>query len=305
MDDPVFVPRSLEDLELEWPPEITHFSASSAKMAVRCEEQWRQRYILGKKSPPNLALIGGKADHAAIEQSMLKKITSFTDLPVKEVTEAFVESVEKEVDQAGGLSELEWKDDLDTEAARVREYDDLRTHGQRVVKAYHETASPLLQPIAVEAPIEILVPGLPVKVIGYIDLIANDAQLQIDNPFFDVSAQTRIIDRKRRKRASAKIEPEWSIQAEIYQLAHPLRHDWHISVHGTKTPSVMLPNAHPTLVQAVPSRERSERLLQQIVAKIGWLYQRYGPDDPWPTTGKLHPWACGFCAYRPACWGWA
>ncbi len=39
--------------------------------------------------------------------------------------------------------------------------------------------------------------------------------------------------------------------------------------------------------------------------KIGFLYQRYGPDEPWPATGKAHTWACGYCGFKPDCWGWA
>lgn len=32
----LFIPRTLEELALEWPPELDHISASSLKMAVRC-----------------------------------------------------------------------------------------------------------------------------------------------------------------------------------------------------------------------------------------------------------------------------
>ena len=47
-----FVPRTLEDLAYDFPPALQHLSASSLKMAVRCEEQWRQRYILGRREVP-------------------------------------------------------------------------------------------------------------------------------------------------------------------------------------------------------------------------------------------------------------
>jgi len=277
--------------QIPWPEEIEHFSASSAKMAVRCPEQWRQRYILGKKAPPSLAMLGGRADHGAIEMSMRQKITSYEDLPVAEVKKAFVEILENAVEKSGGVNELESKTDN-----VVREYDDLRRSGQLSVATYHTIASPFLQPVAVEEKFEIQVPGLPVKVIGYIDLIANDVTFgnEVDD------ASNRMIDRKRRARSTRNIEPEWKMQAEIYQLAEPIPFDWHVTV-DKKEPEVLWGEG---MTQEVPPKARSERLLNQIVSQIGFYYTTYGPDQGWPVTGKLHPWSCGYCGYRDDCWGW-
>lgn len=285
-----FSPRPLAELEFTFPPELEHISASSLKMAVRCEEQWRQRYILGKKVPPGLPMLAGRADHAAIEHSMLQKIDSYEDLPVGEVRERFVSELEYEVEKEGGIGEIEVRD-AETPQAKQRAYDELRVHGPQVVAVYHTLASPTIQPVAVEKEFHLEVPGLPVEVMGRIDLVAEGQEV----------VTRRIIDRKRRARRTLKIEPEWSIQAEIYQLAEPVPHEWHLSV-TTKEPQAVF--GAPELVQRVPPQERSERLLRQLVAKLGWLYQRYGPDEPWPTSGKLHPWACGYCGYRDTCWGW-
>ena len=106
----------------------------------------------------------------------------------------------------------------------------------------------------------------------------------------------------RKRSASARPEPDWTIQAEVYQLFRPLPHDWHISV-WTKVPQVLF--GLQDLTQPVPARARSERLLAQIVSQIGFLYQRYGPDEPWPAGGRLHPFACNYCGYRDGCWAWA
>lgn len=284
MPGEVFVPRTAQELELTWPPELDHISASSLKMAVRCEEQWRQRYILGRKQPPSLSMLSGRADHKAIELSMVQKIESHVDLPVKDVKERYVEELEEDVEREGGINELEVKD-ADTPQAKLRAFDAERQHGPEVVAVYHNTISPHVQPVAVEKEFRLGVAGLPVEVLGYIDLLTS----------------REIIDRKRRARRTLKIEAEWSIQAEIYQLAVPLPHQWHLSV-TTKTPQAVA--FEDELTQTLPPRERSERLLRQLVSKIGWLYQRFGPDEPWPTTGKLHPWACGYCGFREGCWGW-
>lgn len=287
-----FVPRSLEELSHEFPPELAHISASSLKMAVRCEEQWRQRYILGKKVPPSLGMLAGRADHKAIGESMTRKLTSGEDLPVSEVQDLYVQILEDEVELEGGLSGLE--------GGSVDAFDHERKHGQEVVAVYHRSVSPTLQPVAIEQEFRIQVPELPVEVLGYVDLIADAAypNLFINNP------GERIIERKRRKNASTKIVTEWTIQAEIYQLAYPLNHEWQISAYGTKRPTVVTALDSLTLLQAPRNPALTQRLMQQLVAKLGWLYQRYGPDEPWPTSGKLHPWACTMCGYRPNCWGW-
>jgi hypothetical protein len=281
-----FIPRTLDDLALSWPKELNHFSASSAKMAVRCPEQWRQRYVLGKKSPPSLSMLLGRADHKAIETSMEQKIKTYEDLPVKDVVERFHAEIDEEVRNVG-IDELEIPD----ATGKLKKHeiiDKQRVHRATILQNYHVVMSPTVQPIAVEEAFSIEIPELPVQVVGYVDLVAVEPDFSGDGPY--------MIDRKHGKRSRTRVEPEWGIQAEVYQLHRPVKHVWHTSSDA---------NTLGTLEQACPPRGRSERMLQQIVATIGFCYQKYGPDEPWPTTGKLHPWACGYCGFRETCWGWA
>lgn len=301
-----FDPTPIEEIVHKWPPELDHLSASSLKMAVRCPEQWRQRYLLNKKEPPALALMLGGADHKAIEKSMAQKIETHTDLPVGEVRSAFVEEIERRVDSVGGINEVVVKG-ADDKPSRIKVYDEERRHGQEVVAAYHTQVSPQFQPLTVEESFSIEVPGLPVKVIGYIDITAERVRpgqetLVPDEWQTDYMGQ-RVIDRKRRSNAKKKPEPDWVMQNEIYQIVKPVPFDYHISV-ATKTPYCILPEQAPDLRVPVAPLERSTLLLKQIAAEIGFLYMRFGPDHPWPTKGKLHPWACGYCGFRKDCWGW-
>lgn len=288
-----FTPRTIEDLEHEFPPQLSYISASSIKMAIRCEEQWRQVYVQKIRKPPSLSMLAGRADHAAIEHSMRQKIETFVDLPVNDVEQAYIEQLEMQVEDSGGLNEIETR--ADTQAGKVKEYDSARTIGRKAVAAYHRVASPLVQPHAVEEQFELPLNGLPVILTGYIDLIGSDAQALDPSP--------RIIDRKTSKRPSNKPMPEWVIQAEVYQLAYPYEHEWHVT-GLTSVPSIILPGPSNPLRIPVANAQTTTRFVEQVVAKIGWLYQRYGPDAPWPTTGKLHPWACGYCGFRDNCWGW-
>lgn len=284
-----FQPRSLRELEFEFPPELDHVSASSIKMAVRCEEQWRQRYILGKKIVPSLAMLLGRADHGAIEHSMVQKIETHEDLPVSEVKEFFVYSLESEVEKEGGISEVEVtvKGEPASTPQKIAMYDKERTQGQQVVEVYHRNVSPLIQPRSIEKSFEVQIPGLPVRMTGRIDMIG-----------YHEGVEDTMIDRKRKTRAITKPDAEWSIQADVYQWVEPIPHAWHVSV-SKKEPEIVT-----NLWQPVRNRANTEMFLNQLVAKLGWLYQKYGPDEPWPTTGKLHPWACGYCGFRDNCWGW-
>jgi PD-(D/E)XK nuclease superfamily protein len=293
-----FVPRSLEEVTHEWPPELDHLSAGSFKMLVRCPEQWRQRYVLGKKVPPALAMLVGGADHAAIEHSMRPKVESGTDLPVQEVQTRFVHELEARVDNSGGLGEIEIRGAAD-KPARVKAYDEARRDGPHLVGIYHEKVSPTLQPLVVEKQFSIEVPGVPVPVIGYIDMIAAPAQETLME-----SEGPAIIERKRAGSAKSKAEPDWTMQGEVYQLSDPLPYHFHISV-ATKNPRVLTPSlGAPALAVPLAPRKRSELLVRQLAAEVGFYYMRYGPEHPWPAKGKLHPWACAYCGYKPDCWGW-
>ena len=291
-----FQPRSLDELMLEWPPELDHISASSVKMASRCKEQWRQRYVLGKKQVPAAALILGRADHAAIEHSMTQKILSYTDSPVTEVKEKFVQVVEEEIEKDGGYKELEVRDGKEivkSIAKKKQVVGEQKRFGSSLVGMYHHQVSPRLQPVAVEHHFEIET-RLPVKITGYIDLITTDVR----NPDWPET----IVDRKRVSRFG--VQAEWRLAADVYQLAYPVPHEWHLS-NTSGGGRIQVPDRPESeLVQPPPDPERALLFLEQIMAEIGFLYRKYGPDHPWPTNGKLHPFACNYCGYRPDCWGW-
>lgn len=295
-----FIPRTLEELNLTWPADLDHFSASSVKMAVRCPEQWRQRYVLGRKTPPAAALILGRADHKAIEHSLSQKMTSYTDLGSKEVMDKFVQVAEEEVERDGGFAEMEIKDgkDMVKGIAKKRQvFGEQKRSGATLAAAYNTQVARSLQPVAIEEPIELHV-GLPVKITGYIDLVA--AIGAPGKPPLD-GAPLQIIDRKRAARRG--VQAEWRLQADVYQLARPIPFSWHLSLHNNGT--IVTPQDDEVLVNPVAPPERTILFFEQIIAEIGHLYQRYGPDAPWPTKGKLHPFACGYCGYRDRCWGWA
>lgn len=257
--------------------------------------------MLGRKIPPNLNLLVGSADHEAIQVNMAQKVESYRDLPVKEVAERFGESLERKVEESGGLAEIEVKEGpriVTDKVAKQRLYDVQRSDGHLPVVAYHQKVGMGLQPELVEHKFSVEVPHVPVPLIGYIDLVATPVQQTM-------LEQTRtIIERKRRFSSRRKPEPEWTMQGEVYQLAVPAPYDFHISALNKASVSILTPASVEELRVPLAPRERSLRLVEQIVAEIGFYYRRFGPDEPWPAKGKLHPWACNYCGFREGCWGW-
>jgi hypothetical protein len=289
----LFVPQTIEELSLTWPEELDHISASSLKMACRCPEQWRQVYVLGRRVVPNAAMIAGSADHAAVEHSMVQKIHSHVDLPVREVQDRFVTELEDRVGEVG-IADLEVKkgsEKLKGVTAKQVELGKIKEAGVVFVGNYHTHASPRIQPVTVEEEFSFRPSGFPVNVVGRIDITAT------------VDGKTpRIIDRKRRGSFNKKPEPEWVVQGRIYQLVKEIPHEWHITF--TKNGSLQIGGDNYT-IEPQP-RWKSEKLLSHVIGEIGYFMQRYGPDEPWPARGQLHTWACGYCACRDggSCWAW-
>lgn len=263
-----------------------HLSATQLSMFSRCPEQYRQRYLLGRKERPGAALVWGSADHYAHEVNFRQKIESHEDLPTGDVLDAFADGIAKSLDEHGGELEVEW--------GRVR-LADVKDRGAQLVATYHSRVSPLVQPLAVEEKFELEVPGLPVPIIGYID----------------TETERAIIDRKT---SSAKVtapKPSWRLQGTLYQAAKRKPVSWHVGTK-TKVPAVYT-SLHPeTPALHVPFEPTYVNVTLQrvtfLVESIARLFALYGPDNPWPTTAPDVGWRdnfCGYCGYRPECTWWA
>ena len=190
----------------DWPAGLPdHLSASSLSMLERCPEQWRQRYVLGKKEPPSGAMLWGTADgRAHAEANFNQKIESHEDRPVEEVREAFASILDEEVDSHGGASEVDWRDD---DPAKVKD------QGVNLVAHYHKQVSPRVQPTATEERYSLEIPDVPVPFIGYID----------------VSTKAYTIERKTARGSSKVIPPQYMLQTLGYAHARSRPVELHIS----------------------------------------------------------------------------
>ncbi|MBI3936384.1 MAG: PD-(D/E)XK nuclease family protein [Betaproteobacteria bacterium] len=270
-----------------------HLSATSLGTFSRCPptaEQFRRRYMLGERQRPGGALIWGSADDYAHTLNFGQKIASGVDLPESDVTLAFAEGFDQEVERGGGPDEIDWGDDKPGL---------LKDRGARLAAVYHQQVSPSVQPVAVQEEFSYQVAGLPVPIIGRIDLETASA----------------LVEWKVTARVERQPKQHWRTQARLYQAAaaekpralpaaKPL--EWHVKAR-TKTPTVvtaatelgLLLMPSPAAVEATHERVR------KLVTTLLHLIRTFGPDEPWPTHAPDYGWACNWCGYRPSCPWWA
>lgn len=267
---------------------IRHFSPSSIRMLKVCPEQYRQRYILGKKKRPGEALTLGSATHAAMAFNLEQKIESHEDRPEAEVLEYFHDFAwPTAIEKDGGKDEIRWDDPTDL--------DKPRRDGERMTLAYHANVTPRIQPVAKpEQKITLHIEGLPVPVIGYLD----------------VEEEMDVIDLKTGKQVQKKPDSNWRLQGTIYSLATKKPTHFH-SLSRAKVPSIATPLTDPEM--AIPYRDDiaavTRKVLLDYAGQVEYFMHRYGPDESWPTSGMFMDYkggaACRYCGYRKDCAAWA
>jgi len=264
-----------------WPAELRqHLSASSLRMLATCPEQFRRVYIRGERQRPGAALVWGSADHYAHEQNFQQKIDSHEDIPGADIELAFAEGFDRSISDNGGEDEVDWGEDRPG---------DLKDRGVKLAATYHQQVSPRVQPVAVEKPVTLMLPGVVVPVVGRLD----------------IQTEATVIEGKTATARKSKPEPQWRLQGALYQLATGLPLEWHVKTK-TKLPAVYTPREEPGLrfVAGRPLLEATVLRVHRLVTGMLALYATYGPDEPWPTGAPDYGWACDYCGFRPMCAWW-
>jgi hypothetical protein len=253
-----------------------HLSASSLKTYMRCRESWRRKYICKEReASAHYFVWGGAHNFALVETNYAQKITTGVDLPLKDVQEAFVAGVEQETAQADG--EVDWREWTPGK---------IKDSGVKLVSAYHTKVSPTVQPLAVEEKFTVEVPGVPVPLIGYID----------------VREKSKIDDLKTAK--TRKVTGGDLFQSAVYQLAHPLPVDLHIATK-TVTPAVYTSADDESFGLRFGGTSLVEAKVRNLAVDIVATLERYGPDQPWPGAYTAGDNPCDRCSFQSSCAWWA
>ena len=242
-------------------------------MLIGCPEKWRLRYLQKVKESTGVDKWIGIVDHNTHAENLSQKVRTGGDLPATEMHTIYDETWDRELsDVLENEGEPNW----------IEEADSTRSHGHLMMSVYHELVSPTVKPIAVETRFEERFPGVPIPIIGYVD----------------VEEKGRLIERKTTKTRMSKPKPNWLLQGRLYSMVFAKPVEWQI-VTRAKAPSICLPETEPELRLEAGNVDNTVMLVEQATHMLNDLYLRYGPDRPWPALGMLHPFMCGYCFAGP------
>jgi hypothetical protein len=279
-----------------WIPEIRHLSASSIGMFRRCPEQFRQRYLLGRKEKPGEGLVVGSFFHETLEHNYRTKVETHEDRPLPELREYLYDvAVPKVLEANGGEDEIQWDPGSGLENAK----DDT----ERITLAYAKRVMPRVQPVAVEQQFNIPF-GAPVPLNGYLDVLAG-VEVEMDTDA--IWMPTHVLDTKTGKQARSKLKPDWRLQGTIYAAATNLPVEYQ-TISRAKIPKIVTGLESEDLVVR-PTEAQKLNVLSvalRVSIMIKHLYDTIGPGEVWPTLGAFPDWSmqtlpCDFCGYRRYC----
>lgn len=262
---------------LTWQLPVRHFSASSIS-TVLCPEQWRQQYLLKKPRSSSAALVIGTAVHDTLAVNFRQKLQSGVDIDAGTVVEVYETIWPLAVKDKG---EVDWG--KYTKADR-------KAKGQQIVSAYIAEVAPRLEPIAVEQQfLARIIPGLPVPVKGYVDLVVPG----------------RVIDYKTSSRAVRTAKSEWMPQGRIYQMVYPYDFEWHVATTAAQV-QLLTPLDAPDLSMrySLEGIRNAQVMVRDAAWLLNYLYVVLGPERPWPTLGVYTDRSCVFCSFRRDCPAW-
>jgi len=162
------------------PEQLDHLSYSSISSYLMCAANWRFHYIEKVPTKTSTALVFGSAFHGAIEQHILSAPTEYGKR--QPLIDCWRESWIKETTWSNENDELLLRDDIDwgtdtpesleNEGIRILTHKDVANGILSIIPAWivnNDQKRP-----AIESRVELRVPGVPLPIIGYIDIITAD-----------------------------------------------------------------------------------------------------------------------------------
>jgi len=136
---------------------------SNLNMALRCGEQLRRRYIEGEIIPPGIAAGRGTGLHGANEVNMKQKVKTKEDLPLSDLKDAARDAFIGAFRNGIYLAK-------ENRPAKEQILNDGLNATLRLTGLYHEEVAPEIEPIEVERPFYIEIPGVPLPLAGRMDI---------------------------------------------------------------------------------------------------------------------------------------
>jgi hypothetical protein len=259
------------------PGDLRSLSHSSLTTYLKCPLKWKRRYLDGEFEPASGNLIVRSAVGRAESISDQRKIDDGDFLPLADVLDAYSDEWDLKVDQETDRMPIDWDD---------QKPGDIKDSGTKVLTLYHKVFVPALEPVAVERPFVLHLPGVDFTYRGYLDLETADGL---------------VIDRKVKAKSLTQDEADADVQPTSYLLARRTEGNpakgfrFDVLKRLKKEPKVDLVETGRTEEQL---NHFAERILL-IAAEIAWRaeYDKWQGAVPgsWWCSAKY----CGFHATCP------
>lgn len=252
-------------------PPIHTLSATAIQQLFTCPEMFRLRRILKIPESQGVDKFIGTVDHATLEDALRYKLRNQRDYPLESIPQVYNYAWDSSIQEDG---EPEWFESNPQE---------VHDHGELMAVLYHQSVTPSINPQSIEERFEQDIPGVPVPIVGYADVVES----------------SRIIEKKTSKAKVSKPKPQWLLQGRIYQMSYDDKPvEWHLTTRS-KMPGIFTPETDGGLRLEASDRDGTAQIIRQAWGLITDLWGRYGADHTWPTTGVVHPFQCGLCLAGP------
>lgn len=208
--------------------DIQYLSYSSINLWLTCGEAWKRKYILKEAQPSSPALVFGSAFHGTVEEIIKWHITGHLDGTGMTRGDVWPMVWGRKMEEEG--ARVEWG--TDTPEQHFNE--GVRLLGNPDVQKLIDSITPLEDEagVFIERKIELRVPGVPIPIIGYIDLMTADG---VPGDFKTSSTKWS------QDKAEAEIQPLFYLAA-LHQAGRtvPGLKFRHYVVTKTKTPTAQV-----------------------------------------------------------------
>ena len=252
-------------------PEKKHLSATQISMFLRCPEQFRFRYIEGKKVPPTGAMMQSKVWHKTVEENYRQKIQSEQDLPLDHMQEFYA----AEYETALKAEEIAFESDENP--------GQLKDEGIAITTVHHKLIAPRVRPMLVEEKFTVnLGDDFPYDLVGVWDLVDKDGFIA-DNKAYSKTPNQDDVDK--------------DIQLGIYSLGYRATRN---QIERGLRLDTIVKNKNPKAVQISTRRTNDDcRFLLRLIEQVARVIQ----------SGVFYPnpngWHCSAarCGYWSRCVG--
>lgn len=158
------------------PEQLDHLSYSSVSTWLTCGAKWKFNYIDKVSTKTSPALVFGSAFHGAVEDFITQQVTK-PEKP-KSIQDLWMENWNEETTVVNEKEEIQPRNDIDwgdttpeyhcNEGIRLLTSSEIYNSILSIVPGQDEIGT------LVERKIELRVPGVPIPIIGYIDVITKD-----------------------------------------------------------------------------------------------------------------------------------